>query len=135
MGGEGYALERALSDTALAQLRSREKRARSDIPRRSPSEMYGLSRRKVKDCMEKTEIKVVVLVHVAWPCSRRWAACCGRMQVSPGYPSCRNPHAMTCLEVPARGRELCFVQICNYFPSVLKILSKFCPIGSFEDYY
>jgi hypothetical protein len=52
MGGEGYALNRALSDTALAQLRSRENLARSDFPRRSPSEMYELSRRYVKDCME-----------------------------------------------------------------------------------
>lgn len=54
MGGEGYALERALSDAALAQLRSREKRARSDLPRRSPSEIYEVSRRAVGDCMEKT---------------------------------------------------------------------------------
>lgn len=52
MGGEGYALERALSDTALAQLRSREKLARSAFPRRSPSEMYEFSRRCVEDCME-----------------------------------------------------------------------------------
>lgn len=52
MGGEGYALNRALSDTALAQLRSRENLARSDFPRRSPSEMFELSRRYVKDCME-----------------------------------------------------------------------------------
>ena len=44
MGGEGYALIRALSDTALPQLRSREKRARSDFPRRSPSGMYEVSR-------------------------------------------------------------------------------------------
>lgn len=44
MGGEGYALNRALSDTALPQLRSREKRARSDFPRRSPSEVYEVSR-------------------------------------------------------------------------------------------
>jgi len=56
MGGEGYALERAPSDAALAQLKSREKRARSDLPRRSPSEMYELSRRGVGDCMEKTEL-------------------------------------------------------------------------------
>jgi hypothetical protein len=52
MGGEGYALKRALSDTALAQLRSRENLARSDFPRRSPSEMYELSRRYVEDCMD-----------------------------------------------------------------------------------
>jgi hypothetical protein len=51
MGGEGYALDRALSDTALAQLRSRENCARSDFPRRSPSEMYGVSRYDVEDCM------------------------------------------------------------------------------------
>ncbi len=54
MGGEGYALERALSDAALAQLRSREKRARSDLPRRSPRDVYEVSRRAVGDCMEKT---------------------------------------------------------------------------------
>jgi hypothetical protein len=40
MGGEGYALERALSDTALAQLRSRENLARSSFPRRSPSGVF-----------------------------------------------------------------------------------------------
>lgn len=44
MGGEGYALERAMSDTALAQLRSRENRARSDLPRRSPRGIYEGSR-------------------------------------------------------------------------------------------
>lgn len=40
MGGEGYALRRAVSDTSLAQLKSRENRARSDLPRRSPSVIY-----------------------------------------------------------------------------------------------
>lgn len=35
MGGDGYALLRAESDTALAQLRSREKLARSGFLRRS----------------------------------------------------------------------------------------------------
>lgn len=54
MGGDGYALGRALSGATLAQLRSREKRARSDLPRRSPSEMYELSRRAVEDCMENS---------------------------------------------------------------------------------
>ena len=55
MGGEGYALKRALSDTALAQLRSRENLARSDFPRRSPTEINELSRQYVKDCMEMME--------------------------------------------------------------------------------
>jgi hypothetical protein len=42
MGGEGYGVDRAaVSDSALldAQVRSRAKRARSDIPRRWPSGM------------------------------------------------------------------------------------------------
>lgn len=56
MGGEGYALTRALllSDAALAQLRSRENRARSEsvFPRRSPSEIFEESKREVIDCME-----------------------------------------------------------------------------------
>lgn len=56
MGGEGYALCRAISDTALAQLRSRENRARSDFPRRSPSDMYEVWRNGVEDCMEKTAV-------------------------------------------------------------------------------
>jgi len=54
MGGEGYALERAMSDTALAQLESRENLARSDFPRRSPSEIFEWSWRYVGDCMELT---------------------------------------------------------------------------------
>lgn len=54
MGGEGYALERALSDTSLAQLKSKEKRARSDFPRRSPSGVYEWSWCTVKDCMDKS---------------------------------------------------------------------------------
>lgn len=51
MGGEGYALEYAVSDAALAQLMSRED-ARSNFPRRSPSEMYKLPPGCVEDCME-----------------------------------------------------------------------------------
>jgi hypothetical protein len=54
MGGEGYALEQAMSDTALAQLKSRENLARSDFPRRSPSEVFEWSWRYVGDCMELT---------------------------------------------------------------------------------
>lgn len=54
MGGDGYALDRALSDTALAQLKSREKRARSDFPRRSPSEIYEVSLGDIEECMEMT---------------------------------------------------------------------------------
>jgi hypothetical protein len=62
MGGEGYAFEGAASDTALAQLRSRENLARSDFPRRSPSEIYELSPRCVEDCMEMAGLMVVTLV-------------------------------------------------------------------------
>jgi hypothetical protein len=61
MGGEGYALDRALSDTALAQLRSREKCARSDLPRRWPSDMYEFWWYGVKDCMEMTDQSVILL--------------------------------------------------------------------------
>lgn len=76
MGGEGYALERALSDAALAQLRSMEKRARSDLPRRSPSDMFELSRRGVGDCMENMELSGCAAVSrnltPASYTSRRW---------------------------------------------------------------
>jgi hypothetical protein len=53
MGGDGYALLRAESDTPLAQLRSRENRARSDLPRRSPSDIFEESGPYVKDCMKE----------------------------------------------------------------------------------
>jgi len=71
MGGEGYALERALSDTALAQLRSRENLARSDFPRRSPSGMYEGSRRYVEDCMEMVELMMIVWVEEGQNWSRK----------------------------------------------------------------
>jgi hypothetical protein len=61
MGGEGYALERALSDTALAQLRSNEKCARSDFPRRWPSVVYDVWRCGVEDCMEIITQTLVLL--------------------------------------------------------------------------
>lgn len=54
MGGEGYALERALSVAALAQLRSKEDRARSAFPRRSPSEIFEVSIEGLEDCMDET---------------------------------------------------------------------------------
>jgi len=66
MGGEGYALEGAVSETSLAQPRSREKRARSDLPRRSPSEMFGLlARRCVEDFMEVMGSVMLTLVQGA----------------------------------------------------------------------
>lgn len=52
MGGDGYALLRAVSDTLLAQLRSRENLARSDLPRRSPSDIFKESRQCIEDCMK-----------------------------------------------------------------------------------
>ena len=55
MGGEGYALERALSDTALAQLRSKENCARSVLPRRWPSDTYDGWWYGVEDCMEMAD--------------------------------------------------------------------------------
>jgi hypothetical protein len=44
MGGEGYALLGAESDTLLDQPRSKENLARSDLPRRSPSDIWEESR-------------------------------------------------------------------------------------------
>jgi hypothetical protein len=61
MGGEGYALDRALSDTALAQLRSREKCARSDFPRRWPSVVYEVWWCSVEDCMRMITQTVALL--------------------------------------------------------------------------
>lgn len=53
MGGEGYALERAQSDATLPQFKSRENRARSGFPRRSPSKVDGgVLERGVENCME-----------------------------------------------------------------------------------
>jgi len=66
MGGEGYALEGAMSATSLAQPRSREKRARSDFPRRSPSEIFELlAPRCVKDFMEVIAWEMLILVQGA----------------------------------------------------------------------
>jgi hypothetical protein len=52
MGGDGYALLRAESDTPLAQLRSRENLARSNLPRRLPSGMYEESQPYIEDSMK-----------------------------------------------------------------------------------
>jgi hypothetical protein len=76
MGGDGYALLRAQSDTPLAQLRSRENRARSDLPRRSPSDMYEESRQYVKDCMKD----VLVNQSLELEAPSRSAVCTGRVR-------------------------------------------------------
>ncbi len=75
MGGDGYALLRAESDTPLAQLRSREKRARSDFPRRSPSDMFEYSGQYVEDCMKEA----LVGQSLKLESPSRSAICPGRM--------------------------------------------------------
>lgn len=68
MGGEGYALERAPSDTALAQLKSMENLARSDFPRRSPSDISDCSGRFGRDCMEMVAlIRSTLVWKLNWP--------------------------------------------------------------------
>jgi hypothetical protein len=76
MGGDGYALLRAESDTPLAQLRSRENRARSDLPRRSPSDVFEVSGQYVKDCMKEA----LVGQSLELDAPSRSAACPGRMR-------------------------------------------------------
>jgi hypothetical protein len=76
MGGDGYALLRAESDTPLAQLRSRENRARSDLPRRSPSDMFEESGQYVKDCMKEA----LVGQSLELDAPSRNAICTGRMR-------------------------------------------------------
>ena len=52
MGGDGYAQLRAESDTPLAELDSSENLARSDLPRRSPSDIFEVSLQYVEACIK-----------------------------------------------------------------------------------